>query len=144
MAASVRSRALRTASVLSGALLVWLGIAAAGDAPSATRGEQLYYEHACYGCHGFSGQTGARDLVGTGNPIVENESMFLAFLRARGDVAPVLPSMSMPSYPVEALSDAEARDIFAYIQTFELDAPPLEDVPALKAIIELAREQSEP
>ncbi|HSG65508.1 MAG TPA: c-type cytochrome, partial [Gammaproteobacteria bacterium] len=32
---------------------------AAGD---PARGKALYYAHACYSCHGYNGETGARDL----------------------------------------------------------------------------------
>jgi hypothetical protein len=44
----------------------------------------------------------------------------------------------MPNYPESSLSDAEARDMFAYIQTFELDAPDVDDIPALRAILDSA------
>lgn len=112
--------------------------AAAAAAGNAARGKQLYYDHGCYGCHGFNGETGARDLVGTGSPLVTDEATFILFLRLRADQAPVIPSTRMPNYPVEALSDEEARDIFAYIRTFELDAPAVADEPALEAIVEAA------
>jgi mono/diheme cytochrome c family protein len=101
-------------------------------------GRQLFYDHACYGCHGYNGETGARALVGTGSPLVENVDAFIAFLRARADAAPLFPSTRMPSYAESTLSDADARDIFAYIQTFELDAPDPDDIPALQAILESA------
>ena len=114
--------------------------AAAQDAPpgNAEHGKQLFYAHGCYGCHGYNGETGVRDLVGTGSPIVMDEATFLTFLRLRGDQAPVAPSTRMPNFPVEALSDSDARDIFAYIRTFRLDAPRVEDVPVLRAILESA------
>lgn len=102
------------------------------------KGRQLFYDHGCYGCHGFNGETGARDLVGTNSPIVAEVDTFLTYLRLRGDQAPVLPSARMPSYPESALSDEDARHIFAYIRTFELDSPDVAEVPALQAIIESA------
>jgi mono/diheme cytochrome c family protein len=108
----------------------------AGGDPA--RGKALYFAHACYSCHGYNGETGARDLVGTGSPIVGNVDAFVAFLRARADLAPLFPSTRMPSYSEAALSDTQARDIFAYVRTFELDAPPIEEVPALRAILESA------
>ena len=117
----------------------WSGAVAQQSTPgNAARGKQLYYEHACYSCHGYNGETGAQDLVGTGSPIVANVDAFIAFLRLRADLAPLYPSTRMPSFPATSLSDADARDIFAYIQTFELDAPAVEDIPALRAIIESA------
>jgi len=111
---------------------------ASRDIGDAVRGKQLFYDHACYSCHGYNGQTGVRDLVGTGSPIVENIDAFIAFLRLRGGAAPLYPSTTMPNYAESTLSDAQARDIFAYIQTFELDAPPVEEVPPLRAILESA------
>lgn len=131
--------ALTVLTVASVGVAHWPGAAAqqsaAGD---AARGKQLYYEHACYSCHGYNGETGAQDLVGTGSPIVGNVDAFIAFLRMRADLAPLYPSTRMPSFPATSLSDADARDIFAYIQTFELDAPAVEDIPALRAIIDSA------
>ena len=61
----------------------------------------------------------------------------------RGDYLPVLPSTRMPSYPENALSDADARDIFAYISRFELNAPDVEDIPALQEVLESAGRQLE-
>jgi cytochrome c len=87
------------------------------------RGRELYYRHGCYACHGFNGETGAQDLVGTGSPIVSNEDLFITFLRLRADQAPLLPSTRMPNYPANALSDADARDIFAFVSGLRLDAP---------------------
>ncbi len=107
----------------------------------AVRGQQAYYDHGCYGCHGFNGETGWRDLVGTNSPLVTNEETFLIYLRARTDYTPLVPSTRMPAYPESALNDADARDIYAYIQTFELSAPDVEDVPALQVILESAGKQ---
>lgn len=105
------------------------------------RGKQLYYDHACYSCHGYNGETGVRDLVGTGSPIIADADTFVTYLRQRGDALPVFPSTSMPSYSEATLSGADARDIFAYIQTFELDAPDVEEIPALRAIVESVSER---
>ncbi|HEX6996896.1 MAG TPA: cytochrome c [Gammaproteobacteria bacterium] len=136
---------LRRFVFVCAAAALWNGAADAQDARGdPVRGRQLYYDHGCYGCHGFNGETGARDLVATGSPIIADEDLFIQFLRARGDQAPLLPSTRMPSYPVEALSDADARDIYAYVRTFELDAPAIEDVPAFRAILESAARPYEP
>ena len=90
-----------------------------GDANS---GAQLYYDHACYACHGYSGY-GRVDLNNTGSPWLTNEAIFRAFLRARADVAPLLPSTSMPNYPANALSDDGVSDIFAYIKLLPDNRP---------------------
>lgn len=109
--------------------------AAAGD---AVNGGRLFYEHACYGCHGFNGETGARDLVGTNSPLIADVETFITFLRLRADQAPLFPSTRMPNYSESALSDDDARDIYAYVSSFELNAPDVDDVPALRAILDLA------
>lgn len=131
-----RARLAALAAVVAG--FAWGPAPAQDAAGDAARGKQLYYDHGCYTCHGYNGQTGARDLVGTGSPIVDNAELFLSFLRARAGVTPLFPATTMPSFPESALSDAEARDILAYIRTFELDAPDAEDVPALRAILDSA------
>jgi mono/diheme cytochrome c family protein len=105
---------------------------------SVANGRQIYYDQTCYGCHGFNGETGARDLVGTNSPILANEDNFIRFLRLRADVAPLLPSTRMPNYPASEIDDTEARDLYAYIRSFRLDAPELDDVPTLRSILESA------
>ena len=109
--------------------------AAGGDAGA---GRQLFYDHGCYGCHGFNGETGARDLVGTNSPIIADADTFITYLRLRGDQAPILPSTRMPSYPESALTDDEARHIYAFVRSLELDAPEVADVPVLRTIVESA------
>jgi mono/diheme cytochrome c family protein len=138
------------ATLAAGALLASLGAAGiAGTAGAqdtadtatsgnAARGKALYYAHGCYGCHGYNGQTGARDLVGTNSPLVADADTFVTFLRLRSEYAPVLPSTRMPNFPEDALSDAEARDIYAYVRSFELDAPAVEDIPTFQKILKSA------
>jgi mono/diheme cytochrome c family protein len=104
----------------------------------AANGKKLFYAHGCYGCHGFNGETGARDLVATRSPIIADEATFAMFLRLRADQAPALPSTRMPNFPKEALSDAAVRDLYAYVRTFKLDTPAIDDVPTLRAILEAA------
>jgi mono/diheme cytochrome c family protein len=108
------------------------------------RGKQLYYAHGCYGCHGFNGETGARRLVGTGSGILQDRDTFIAFLRLRADQKPTVPSAAMPSFPVTALSDAQARDIFAYVRTFVLNAPDPKDIAALRTIVDSAKAPYKP
>lgn len=111
-----------------------LGLAGGAAAQDAARGKELYHAHGCYGCHGFNGQTGARNLVGTNSPILATPESFVAFLRARGSNQPMIPSTSMPSFPEKAISDPQARDIYAYIRTFKLDAPEMKDIPLFATI----------
>jgi mono/diheme cytochrome c family protein len=130
-----------TVALAGGSLVAAQERGVAGDAAA---GKQLYYDHGCYGCHGFNGETGARDLVATGSPIIADVATFTTYLRLRADQAPLLPSTRMPNYPESALSDAEVRDIYAYVRTFALNAPEVDEVPALKAILDAASRPSEP
>ena len=107
------------------------GVAWAQD---VAKGKALYYNNTCYGCHGFNGQTGARNLVGTNSPILSTPEIFISFLRGRANFAPMIPSTAMPTFPASAISDAQARDIYAYIKTFKLDSPDMKDIPAYAAI----------
>ena len=124
------------------------GRGAKGKAKADTRQVQLgpvtgnvaHGRELCYGCHGYNGETGARDLVGTNSPILANEESFIGFLRLRADVAPLLPSSRMPNYSKNSLSDADAKDIYAYIRSFRLDAPDVKDIPTLEKILESAKE----
>ena len=105
-----------------------------GDAEA---GKQLYYDHACYACHGYTGETGHQmKLVGSG--FLLNEQTFIIYLRLRTEQNPILPSETMPNYPQSSLSDEEAKDLYAYVRTFRDNAPPLEEIPTLNAIIESA------
>jgi mono/diheme cytochrome c family protein len=125
--------ALVGAMTLSVSAIAADAVAGTGD---AARGRQLFHDHGCYGCHGFNGNTGARDLVGTNSPLIADLATFTMFLRLRADQAPLLPSSRMPNYPAAALSDAQVRDIYAFVRTFKPDAPAVKDVPTLKAILD--------
>ena len=47
----------------------------------------------------------------------------------------------MPSFGESALSDKQAKDIYAYIRTFKSSAPELKDIPTLNAIVDANRRQ---
>ena len=108
---------------------------------NAANGKSLYYSYGCYACHGYNGETGARPFVGRwGN--LATEPGFLAFLRGRANVAPLVPSTSMPNFSEGSLPDKQAKDIYAYIRTFKSTAPPdVKDASALAAILEAAKQQ---
>ena len=106
---------------------------------NAVTGKALYSTYGCYACHGYNGETGARPFVGRwGN--LATEQGFVTFLRGRANVAPIAPSTSMPSFAESALSDKQAKDIYAYIRTFKSSAPELKDIPTLNAIIDAAKQ----
>ncbi|MGA2711604.1 MAG: cytochrome c [Bryobacteraceae bacterium] len=107
---------------------------------SAANGKALYYSYGCYACHGYNGETGARPFVGRwGNLATENG--FISFLRGRVNVAPLIPSTSMPNFAESSLSDKQAKDVYAYIRTFKSTAPELKDIPTLNAIVEASKQE---
>jgi cytochrome c553 len=131
-----RASLARLVLTLAAPILV-VGFARAQSATgSGLSGQQIYFEHACYSCHGYTGETGERVLVGSG--ILSSEELFITYLRLRAEQAPMLPSTQMPNYSQQSLSDADARKLYAYIKTFKSNAPALEDIPAFKAILDAA------
>ena len=90
---------------------------------SAVAGKKLYYDYACYSCHGYTGETGAHPFVDHWTANLGTEASFITFLRGRANVAPERPSTSMPNFPQNTLSDAQAKDIYAYIRTFKSHEP---------------------
>jgi len=107
---------------------------------NAANGKALYYSYGCYACHGYNGETGARPFVGRwGNLATENG--FISFLRGRVNVAPLIPSTSMPNFSESSLPDKQAKDVYAYIRTFKSTAPDLKDIPTLNAIVEASKQE---
>jgi mono/diheme cytochrome c family protein len=98
---------------------------------NAVAGKTLYYDHACYSCHGFNGETGARPFVPNWPANLATERSFIAFLRGRANVAPVQPSTAMPNYP--------ARDVYAYIRSFKSAPPSIEKIPVMNQILAAAK-----
>jgi mono/diheme cytochrome c family protein len=111
---------------------------------NAVKGKQLYYDHACYSCHGFNGETGARPFVPDWPANLATERSFVAFLRGRANLAPVQPSTAMPNYPAASLSDVQARDVYAYIRSFTSRQPPVEKIPVMGQILEAAQKPYKP
>jgi mono/diheme cytochrome c family protein len=107
---------------------------------NAVAGKKLFYSYGCYACHGYNGETGYRAFVGNWGHLGTDQE-FITFLRARVNVAPVVPSDRMPNFSVEVLSDKQAKDIYAYIRTFKSSAPELKDIPTLNAIVDAAKQE---
>ena len=97
----------------------------AGSAPvgDAERGRQLFSDtYNCYACHGFDAQTGERRLVPMNYPL----EGFITFVQ----------SSPLPQMP--AFRDASAQtlaDIWAYLKTIPVDAPPVNDLPLLRDVL---------
>ena len=131
-------------------LLAFQIVPAQAQAPASpatgnpANGKKLYEAYTCYACHGFNGETGARVLVSSRSANLATESGFIAFLRARANLAPTQPSTSMPNYSAATLPDAQAKDIFAYIKTFKSHAPPVDQIPVFSQILTDAQKPYKP
>ena len=122
------ARASLTSCVAFGLLLVVAPSPAqqnAGNTPvgNAERGRQLFSDtYNCYACHGFDAQTGERRLVPMNYPV----EGFITFVQNS-------PLPQMPAMP-----DASAQtlaDIWAYLKTIPVDAPPVNDLPLLRDVL---------
>ena len=110
---------------------------------NAATGKKLYEAYSCYACHGYNGETG-RAFVGNWSGNLATETAFISFLRGRANVAPAQPSTNMPNFSAETLSDAQAKDIYAYVRTFRSHAPNTEDIPVFNQILGAARQPARP
>src|SRR3569832_367672 len=97
-------------------------IATALFAQNAANGKKLFEAKACYECHGWVGQGG---LAG---PRLAQTKLNLQGFRT---ILRNPPPSQMPPYRAAVLSDAEAADIFAFIQSIPAPAP-VESIPLLK------------
>ena len=121
---------------MSGRLAVVLFVAAlaspaAAQTPSpaaptgdAKRGQELFEKtYKCYACHGYDGQTGNPRLVS----MTRTQEVFLAYVRK-----PATPQMPKFVDPPEK----DLADVYAYIRSIPVAAPPADSIPLLKGIID--------
>jgi mono/diheme cytochrome c family protein len=109
------------------AALAWAQPPAA-PAGDTARGRVLFATtYKCYACHGYSAQTGERRLV----PMRLTQEAFTAFVQNS-----TLPQM--PSFP--DMSNQALADVYAYLRSISVDAPPLDEVPLLEDIRVRTRE----
>jgi mono/diheme cytochrome c family protein len=99
------------------------GTALAQEKPGGdpVNGKKLFLADACYQCHGTFGQGGGR----AGPKLAPNPLPATLILRQLRH-----PSANMPIYTTKVLSDAQAGDIIAYLQSIKPDKP-AKDVPLL-------------
>jgi mono/diheme cytochrome c family protein len=103
-------------------VLLFLIPALWAQSPSATNGKRLFEKKACYQCHGWNGQGGL-----AGPRLAQTKLNFQGFRNILRNP----PPSQMPPYRAAVLTDAEAADLFAYIQS--LPPPPaVESIPQLK------------
>ena len=117
-------------------LIVFSGSAFAQDVDS---GANLYQEYLCYSCHGYNGAASRRPLTNDLSGIMVNEAVFISFLRQRAELNPVIATNSMPNYAATTLSDAQAKDLYAYIRTFKDNPPEVKDDPLMQEILDAAK-----
>lgn len=142
----MKIRIRKTVALLLPALFLTVGLAFAQIefgtiSGNAEKGKELYYQHGCYGCHGYSG-IGKRNLANDVSGLMSTEQLFLVYLRARGDQNPMLPTQRMPNYSEQVLPDDEALDIYAYIRSFKDLPPEVGAIPPLRTILEGAKERA--
>jgi cytochrome c553 len=117
--------------------LLFTGNLALGQ--DAKSGAQLYKDYLCYSCHGYNGTSPIRPLTNDLSGIMSSEDLFLTFLRLRADVNPASATRAMPNYSEAALSEARARDIYAFIRTFKDDPPEVAEDPLMQQILDAAK-----
>jgi mono/diheme cytochrome c family protein len=117
-------RAIAAASILFA--LIGIGVARADDAPpagDAANGKRLYLADGCFECHGRAGQGGRFNYQ---TPALAQEALpvdsFIAFLREAPN--------DMPSFSSTVLSDKDAADIHAFLQSLPGPRSP-KDIPLL-------------
>ena len=113
-------------------LLVAAALAAAGNLPARAQdapkgdpnnGQRVYIADGCFTCHGRVGQGG--NYYGATPVLAKTQLPFEGFkMQVRN------PSRVMPPFPEAVLSDKEAADIFAFLQTLPTGRP-AKDIPAL-------------
>jgi mono/diheme cytochrome c family protein len=104
------------------ALLLVLLVQTPAPRGNAESGKALFMKIGCYQCHGREGQ----GSTATGPRLNQNPitySRFTAYIRK--------PTGEMPPYTTKVVSEQQAADLFAYLQS--LPKPPaVENIPLLK------------
>jgi mono/diheme cytochrome c family protein len=118
--------------------MIVLALCELGQAQEPMDGAAIYSDYACFACHGYMG-AGRTPLANGISAMLSSEKLFIAFLRQRADLNPLLPSSGMPNYSAETLSDIQARALYAYIKTFRDRPPSVEDNPVMLQILQAAR-----
>ncbi|MBL8628469.1 MAG: cytochrome c [Rhodospirillaceae bacterium] len=90
-------------------------------ASSVERGKSLYMKVGCYQCHGTVGQGGTAGLKLAPSPLPFEQ--FAQFVHNTAD--------AMPPYREQVLSDADLKDIHAYLASIP-QPKPLKQYPLLK------------
>jgi mono/diheme cytochrome c family protein len=90
----------------------------------AKRGQELFEKtYKCYACHGYDAQTGNPRLV----PMNRTQEAFLAYVRKPA-------TAQMPKFVDPPEKDLV--DVYAYIRSIPVAAPPADSIPLLKGVID--------
>jgi mono/diheme cytochrome c family protein len=96
----------------------------------AERGAALFEDYTCYGCHGYTGETGRGPRL---NPPRLRQAQFIGYLRN-----PPNPRQ-MPPYRQAEVSDQKLADIYAFLESLPSASPDAEDIPVLREILRETR-----
>ena len=99
--------------------------ASAQDQPAgdAVNGKRIYMADGCFECHGRAGQGGRFNYLTPSLAKLELPvESFVAFLRAAPN--------DMPAFSADVLSDKDAADIYAFLQSLP-GRRPVKDIPLL-------------
>ena len=89
-------------------------------------GKALFKDYTCYGCHGYTAETGRGPRL---NPPRLNQDRFITYLRN-----PPNPRR-MPPYQQSDVSDQKLADIYAFLQSLPSGSPEAESIPLLREIL---------
>ena len=101
----------------------------------AANGAQLFIDYTCYGCHGYTGETGRGPRL---NPPRLRQAQFIGYLRN-----PPNPRQ-MPPYRQADVTDRKLADIYAFLESLPSASPDAEDIPVLRAILAETRQPATP
>jgi mono/diheme cytochrome c family protein len=108
--------AVGLAMVLAGGAVLFPARAQDAPAGNAAHGKQIFLKVGCFTCHGRSGQGGAYN--GPAPILAKTQLPFDGFKGQLRD-----PSNDMPAYSDAVLSDKDAADIYAFLQTLPSRRP---------------------
>jgi mono/diheme cytochrome c family protein len=114
------------AAVVVGGALATHPVSAQGTAPSgdAARGKALFAANQCISCHGSVGQ-GNRF---SGPELAPHPVSYAAFIKQLRS-----PARDMPPYSTNLVSDQQAADIYAYLQSIP-GGKPASQIPLLSSV----------
>jgi cytochrome c553 len=118
---SPRRALLALTLAVAGSVLLHNRVSAQTAPADVKHGAAIFRADGCYECHGYQAEgTGKRTPGGLTGPMLAPKPIpYAAFVKQLRS-----PRNVMPSYSAKVLSDGEARDIYAY----------LESIPAAKSL----------